>query len=168
MKKLAEESHIKDNSESNSVRSPKGFGGRHAFRDFSAPASFNDDYSINNISSGYHGNLPQVPTNIRLEEKPTKREVSEADMIKNLIVSYFNIVKKNINDSVPKTIVSFLVNRSVNVAERELVSSLYKDDIFDDLLAENSFLMKQREETKGQMVLLRSCLNVLNDLDAKF
>jgi len=56
----------------------------------------------------------------------------------------------------------------VNVAERELVSSLYKDDIFDDLLAENSFLMKQREETKGQMVLLRSCLNVLNDLDAKF
>lgn len=56
----------------------------------------------------------------------------------------------------------------MNVAERELVSSLYKDDIFDDLLAENSFLMKQREETKGQMVLLRSCLNVLNDLDAKF
>lgn len=55
--------------------------------------------------------LIKVPTNIRLEDKPTKRETSEADMIKNLIVSYFNIVKKNINDSIPKTIVSFLVNR---------------------------------------------------------
>lgn len=82
-------------------------------------------------------------------------------MIKNLIVSYFNIVKKNINDSVPKTIVSFLVNRvkafillslyfniiviqtqSVNIAERELVSSLYKTEMFDELLSENSFIMK--------------------------
>ena len=34
-------------------------------------------------------------------------------MVKNLIVSYFNIVKKNINDTVPKTIVSFLVNRVI-------------------------------------------------------
>ena len=31
-------------------------------------------------------------------------------MIKDLIVSYFNVVKKNINDSVPKTIITFLVN----------------------------------------------------------
>ena len=53
----------------------------------------------------------QVPTNIRIEEKPSKRETSEAEMIKNLILSYFNIVKKNINDTVPKTIVSFLINR---------------------------------------------------------
>lgn len=31
-------------------------------------------------------------------------------MIKDLIVSYFNVVKKNINDNVPKTIITFLVN----------------------------------------------------------
>ena len=31
-------------------------------------------------------------------------------MIKDLIVSYFNLVKKNICDSVPKTIITFLVN----------------------------------------------------------
>lgn len=31
-------------------------------------------------------------------------------MIKRLITSYFNVVKKNINDSVPKTIITFLVN----------------------------------------------------------
>jgi len=32
-------------------------------------------------------------------------------MIKNLIVSYFNIVKKNIADSVAKSVNTFLVNR---------------------------------------------------------
>jgi len=55
-------------------------------------------------------------------------------MIKNLIVSYFNVVKKNINDYVPKTIITFLTNRSVNICERELVSSLYKEDYFEELL----------------------------------
>ncbi|KAL4503241.1 hypothetical protein ABPG72_000847 [Tetrahymena utriculariae] len=167
MKKLAEENQGKDFSDSYSQNSPKGYT-RRIYREFMAPQSYNDDYSINNINQGYQGNLPQVPTNIRLEDKPSKREMSESEMIKNLIVSYFNIVKKSVNDSVPKTIVSFLVNRSVNIAERELVSNLYKEDIFDDLLAENSYIAKQREEIKAQMILLRSCLNVLNDLDAKF
>jgi dynamin 1-like protein len=31
-------------------------------------------------------------------------------MIKKLIVSYFNVVKKNVNDSIPKTIITMLVN----------------------------------------------------------
>lgn len=33
-------------------------------------------------------------------------------MIKNLIKSYFDVVKKNINDSVPKTIITMLVQFS--------------------------------------------------------
>jgi dynamin 1-like protein len=40
----------------------------------------------------------------------TKREIIEVDMIKRLITSYFNVVKKNINDTVPKTIITFLVD----------------------------------------------------------
>ena len=39
----------------------------------------------------------------------------ETEMIKNLIISYFNVVKKNLNDSIPKTIVTFLVNRVIFV-----------------------------------------------------
>lgn len=31
-------------------------------------------------------------------------------MIKKLIKSYYDVVKKNVNDSVPKTIVTLLVN----------------------------------------------------------
>ncbi len=46
-------------------------------------------------------------------------------MIKKLIVSYFNVVKKNVNDSIPKTIITMLVNQSKNICERELISALY-------------------------------------------
>ena len=89
-------------------------------------------------------------------------------MIKDLIVSYFNVVKKNINDTVPKTIITFLVSRSHGLCERELIGQLYKSETVDELLAENQFFAKQRAETKRQLTTLRTCLNLLNDLDAKF
>jgi len=47
---------------------------------------------------------------VKVPENISKREQIEVDMIKKLITSYFNVVKKNINDSIPKTVINFLVN----------------------------------------------------------
>ncbi len=47
---------------------------------------------------------------MKVPENISKREQIEVDMIKKLITSYFNVVKKNINDSIPKTVINFLVN----------------------------------------------------------
>lgn len=54
------------------------------------------------------------------------RIVMETIIIQNLIQSYYAIVKKNIADVVPKTIMAFLVNESKQIAQRELVSEIYK------------------------------------------
>lgn len=40
----------------------------------------------------------------------------ETRVIQNLISSYFNLVKKNIADLVPKTIMAFLVHESRQIA----------------------------------------------------
>ena len=48
---------------------------------------------------------------MRLEEEPNQREALEVDMIKKLVISYFNVIKKNINDSVIKTIIAFMINK---------------------------------------------------------
>jgi hypothetical protein len=69
--------------------------------------------------------MPSVPGSITVKQKASKRELTEIEMIKKLIVSYFNVVKKNINDSVPKTVITMLVNQSKNICERELISVLY-------------------------------------------
>lgn len=45
----------------------------------------------------------------------------EAKIIKNLIVSYFDTVRKQMNDMVPKTIMALLVNKSKNLTQRILV-----------------------------------------------
>jgi dynamin 1-like protein len=46
----------------------------------------------------------------------------ETKVIQNLIFSYFNIVKKNVADLVPKSILAFLINESRKIAQSELVS----------------------------------------------
>lgn len=74
--------------------------------------------------------LPSVPSTIRVNDNPKLREQTETDMIKRLIVSYFNVVKKNVNDSIPKSIVTFLVNHCRNSCEKILVSNLYVEDMF--------------------------------------
>jgi len=112
--------------------------------------------------------LTQPPNTIKVSEKMTKREQIEVEMIKRLITSYFDVVKKNICDTVPKTIISFLVNGSKNICERELVASLYKEDAFEDLLAENSFIAKSREECRNTLNLLKNCANILTEIDSKF
>lgn len=72
-----------------------------------------------------------MPGVIKVNEGPKLREQTETDMIKHLIVSYFNVVKKNINDSIPKTIVTFLVNHCRNSCEKILVNNLYVEEEFD-------------------------------------
>ena len=53
--------------------------------------------------------LPSIPQKMRASNE-NSRMVMETLMIQNLIQSYFAIVKKNIADLVPKTIMAFLVN----------------------------------------------------------
>ena len=60
------------------------------------------------------------------EDSP--RSSMETKIIKNLITSYYNVVRKNMKDVVPKTIMGFMVNKTKNIAQKELVVSLYNGE----------------------------------------
>ena len=61
--------------------------------------------------------LSQIPDQMRADTgQETSRLLMETRMIQNLIASYFDLVKKNIADLVPKTIMAFLVNESRKIA----------------------------------------------------
>jgi dynamin 1-like protein len=53
---------------------------------------------------------------MRVDSNPGSREIVETQVLKNCLVSYFNIVRKHINDLVPKTIMAFLVNKTKDTA----------------------------------------------------
>lgn len=61
--------------------------------------------------------LNRVPDKLQIESKPSKREKSEINLIKRMIISYFDVVKKNVNDLVPKAIITFFIKK-VRVDDR--------------------------------------------------
>jgi hypothetical protein len=50
------------------------------------------------------------------EKQESARVIMETRIIQNLIHSYFNIVKTNISDMVPKSVMAFLINESRRIA----------------------------------------------------
>jgi dynamin 1-like protein len=64
--------------------------------------------------------MPHMPLFKRAENddpgQSSPRAAMETNIIKNLILSYFDTVRKSMNDIVPKTIMAFLVNKSKNQA----------------------------------------------------
>ena len=113
--------------------------------------------------------LPDMPTYMRAENQDpgqsSPRSQLETHIIKNLIVSYFNTVRKSMNDMVPKTIMAFLVNKTKNMAQRELVAALYSDDVnLNDLLMEDNATVKKRQACEEMVATLQKSLNYLNEV----
>ena len=63
-----------------------------------------------------------------------------------LIKSYFLITRKNIQDTIPKAIMHFLVNFIQDNLQSELVSALYKREEFNTLLDESEHVAARRNE----------------------
>ena len=63
-----------------------------------------------------------------------------------LIHSYFNIVKREMIDTVPKAISLTLVNYAKENLQKELLQELYKPDTLDNLMKESEFVVNRRKE----------------------
>lgn len=69
------------------------------------------------------------------------------------------------NDMVPKTIMAFLVNKTKNLAQRELVAAIYNDQVeLKTLLSEDNATVKKREQCKEMVTTLRKSLEFLNEV----
>lgn len=108
--------------------------------------------------------LSQVPATIKPVSKPSDKENFETELIKYLLISYFDIVRKNVKDLVPKSIIHFLVNASKEHIQNELVANLYKEELFDHLLEESSVIAQRRESCKNMMDVLRKAHDILNEV----
>uniref|UniRef100_A0AAQ4NVI1 Dynamin-1-like protein n=1 Tax=Gasterosteus aculeatus aculeatus TaxID=481459 RepID=A0AAQ4NVI1_GASAC len=91
--------------------------------------------------------LPPVPVSRRL----SAREQRDCEVIERLIKSYFLIVRKNIQDSVPKAVMHFLVNHVKDCLQSELVGQLYKAGLLDDLLTESEDMAQRRTEAADML-----------------
>lgn len=105
----------------------------------------------------------QLPKHLQVQAA-SDREKVETRIIKMLIQSYYNIVRKNIQDTVPKAIMHLLVNKSKGQVQDKLVAALYKDSQYDELLEENKEIAEKRREAKEFLERLKRAVTILNEV----
>ncbi|KAH8881529.1 vacuolar protein sorting-associated protein 1 [Thozetella sp. PMI_491] len=81
----------------------------------------------------------------------SERENIEVEVIKLLIASYYNIVKRTMIDMVPKAIMLTLVQFTKDEMQKELLENMYRASELDDLLKESDYTIRRRKECQ-QMV----------------
>jgi dynamin 1-like protein len=96
--------------------------------------------------------------------KPSVREKVETSIIKTLISSYFNIVRKTVQDVVPKAIMCLLVNATKTELQSELVRALYKEDLFPLLLRERDDVAERRQTSEAMLATLKRAMAITNEI----
>ncbi|KAK9780749.1 putative Dynamin central region-domain-containing protein [Seiridium cardinale] len=99
-----------------------------------------------------------------VEPALTEREAMETELIRALISSYFNIVRETIADQVPKAVMHLLVNHSKDVVQNRLVSELYKETLFEELLYEDDGVKKEREKCEKLLQTYREAAKIIGEV----
>lgn len=96
--------------------------------------------------------------------KLSDKEQRECSVIERLIKSYFYIVRKSIQDSVPKAVMHFLVNYVRDNLQSELVTHLYKTDLIGELLSESDHVATRRKEAVDMLKALQKANTIISDI----
>lgn len=106
--------------------------------------------------------LPEVPS--QHSRKLSDREQHDCDVIERLIKSYFYIVRKSIQDSVPKAVMHFLVNYVKDNLQSELVTHLYKSDQAESMLNESEHIAQRRKEAADMLKALQRAGQIISEI----
>jgi len=106
--------------------------------------------------------LPEIPT--QTGRKLNDREQRDVEVIERLIKSYFYLTRKSIQDSVPKSVMHFLVNYTKDNLQSELVRSLYKADQIETLLSESEHIGQRRKEAAEMLGALQKASQIISEI----
>ncbi|KAH6833108.1 dynamin-related protein 3A [Perilla frutescens var. hirtella] len=142
------------------------FGGhdnRTSVKESSTSKPFNEP-----VQSMEHGmlmiHLSEPPSVLKPSESQSDREIVEITVTKLLLRSYYDIVRKNIQDYVPKAIMHFLVNHTKRELHNEFIKKLYRDNFFEELLQEPDDVATKRKRTRDTLRVLDQAHRTLNEL----
>ncbi|KAM3270603.1 dynamin-related protein 3A isoform X1 [Capsicum chacoense] len=118
--------------------------------------------------------IDQAPPVIQLKNPPSVLRPGEAEteyqveiiVTKLLITSYYDIVRRNIQDLVPKAIMHYLVNHAKRNLLGTFIEKLYRENLFEDLLREQDDVVTQRRATAEMCHALRQAVETLDEFVA--
>lgn len=104
------------------------------------------------------------PPILRATGTMTERETMETEVIKLLILSYYNIVQRTVADIVPKAIMLKLIIKSKEEIQKELLERLYNAPDLDKLVLENELTVQRRKECLNMVEVLRSASEIVSSV----
>lgn len=107
--------------------------------------------------------LPQEA--FQMDKTVSSREQVQISLIKELLDSYFNIARKNVQDGTTKAIWHFLVNKGVDELHRALVTEIYSHADVDSLLSESEEVSRHREQLRVELETLKEAKRVLQRVE---
>ncbi|XBW37139.1 hypothetical protein QEN19_002717 [Hanseniaspora menglaensis] len=138
----------------------------------SNPSAADSEKNSNSFFGGFFSSkskkqtefLETPPTILKATGEMTDRETIETEVIKLLIESYYNIVKKNIADSIPKAIMLKLIVKSKNDIQRVLLEKLYDSPKLEELIKENDITIERRKECKKMIEVLNNAHSIVDSV----
>ncbi|KAJ2583991.1 vacuolar protein sorting-associated protein 1 [Coemansia sp. RSA 1836] len=137
--------------------------------------ALDDDMNLNK-DSGFFGSFWQnknkkkqmtmeaPPQVLKASGTLSEREQQETEVIKLLIQSYYNIVKRTTIDMVPKSVMLKLVAYAKEGLQRELLKELYNPEALSDLLKESEATVARRNECKKMIEALKKADTIVSSV----
>ncbi|KAI5354059.1 PREDICTED: dynamin-related [Prunus dulcis] len=141
---------------------PSLFGSRTSAGEPMACRPFGEPSHSESMPSIIH--LREPPSSLRPVQM-TENKAVEIIVTKLLLRSYYDIVRKNIQDLVPKAIMHFLVNLTKRNLHRTFIQKLYRENLFEELLQEHDAHVSQRKRNQELFKLLEQSVQALEKVD---
>lgn len=108
--------------------------------------------------------LKQPPSVLKAADAITDQESIEISVTRLLIKSYYDIVRKNIQDAVPKAVMHFLVNHTKRELHSVFIRKLYREHLFEEMLQEREDVAVKRKRCKEVLRVLQQAVYTLDEL----
>ncbi|KAK4378558.1 hypothetical protein RND71_000420 [Anisodus tanguticus] len=118
--------------------------------------------SMNHAFSMIH--LREPPRVLRPSETHSEEATIEIAITKLLLRSYYDIVRKNIEDLIPKAIMHFLVNQTKRELHTVFIKKLYRENLLNEMLQEPDEIAIKRKRTRETLRVLQQAFKTLEEL----
>jgi dynamin 1-like protein len=81
-----------------------------------------------------------------------------------MILSYFVIVQRRVEDALPKSFVHFIINHFRENLNTQLITALHQKEKLSNLLAEEADIMVKRERAQERLDAAIKGLEVMEDI----
>ncbi|CAK0784287.1 hypothetical protein CVIRNUC_007491 [Coccomyxa viridis] len=108
--------------------------------------------------------LRQPPFTLRVPTSITEQEEIQVEVTRLLVECYFDIVRANLQDAVPKALMHFLVLKVQRGLQQHLIKTMYREDLFKDMMSEREDVAAKRARCMAAQGAFKEALGALEVL----